>query len=231
MNRKAPQPVSASTAVTVAPANGMLRKKRRSMNGSWRRDSKARNPVKASAATVRTARVPGSVQPFDGASMRTYTSANNVVMPSNWPMGSMSRSRDDLLSGTNTAVRTMASAQMGRLIQNTERQLTYSMSAPPTIGPSAIEMPTTAPQIPMARARSTLPVNTCVMIDIATGLSIDPPTAWTNRAAISNSMLGARLHNSEPAAKISRPAWNTRLRPQRSPAAPESSSSDASTRV
>ena len=28
-----------TTAITVADANGMLRKKRRSMNGSWRRDS------------------------------------------------------------------------------------------------------------------------------------------------------------------------------------------------
>ena len=51
------------------------------------------------------------------------------------------------------------------------------------------------------------------------------------RAPISRSMVGARLHSSDPRAKIVRPTWNTRRRPNRSPAAPESISSDASTRV
>ena len=125
----------------------------------------------------------------------------------------------------------MASAQIGRLIQKTERQPTYSMSAPPTIGPRAIEIPTTAPHTPMARARSTRSVNTWVMIDMATGLSIEPPTAWTNRAAISISMSGARLHSSEPIAKITSPAWNTLRRPRRSPAAPANSSNEASASV
>ena len=75
----------------------------------------------------------------------------------------------DLDSGTKIAVRTIAAAQIGRLIQNTARQPTNSISSPPTIGPSAIEMPTTPPQTPSARARSTRPVNTCEMIDSATG--------------------------------------------------------------
>jgi len=44
-----------------------------------------------------------------------------------------------------------------------------------------------------------------MMIDIATGLSIEPPIACTKRAPISISMLGARLHRSEPAAKSSSP--------------------------
>ena len=103
-------------------------------------------------------------------------------MPSTWPTGSISRMVADLVSGTKIAVSRIAAAQIGRLIQNTARQPTNSISAPPTIGPSAIEMPTTAPQTPIARARSTRPVNTWVMIDIATGFIIDPPTACTNRA-------------------------------------------------
>ena len=92
-------------------------------------------------------------------------------------------------------------------------------------------MPTTAPQKPSARARSTRPVKTCEMIDSATGLSIEPPMACSRRATISISMLGARLHSSEPIAKTIRPIWKTRRRPKRSPVAPESISSDASTRV
>ena len=92
-------------------------------------------------------------------------------------------------------------------------------------------MPTTPPQIPIARARSTRPVKTCVMIDIATGFSIEPPTACSMRATISISMLGDRLHSSEPSAKTVSPIWKVRLRPNRSAVAPESSSSDASTSV
>ena len=111
----------------------------------------------------------------------------------------------DLLSGTKIAVRMIAAAQIGRLIQKTARQPTNSISRPPTMGPSAIEMPTTAPQNPSARARSTRPVNTCEMIDSATGLSIEPPIAWMKRAAISVSMPGARLHSSDPAAKTVEP--------------------------
>ncbi len=80
-------------------------------------------------------------------------------------------------SGTKITVSRIASAQIGRLIQNTARQFMNSMSAPPTIGPSAIEIPTTPPQTPIARARSTRPVKTCVMIDIATGFIIEPPMA------------------------------------------------------
>jgi hypothetical protein len=74
-------------------------------------------------------------------------------------------------------------------------------------------------------------VKICEMIDSATGLSIEPPMACRNRAAISISTLGARLHSSDPMAKTVSPIWKTRLRPKRSPVAPESISRDASTSV
>ena len=86
----------------------------------------------------------------------------------------------DLVSGTKIAVSTTAAAQIGRLIQNTARQLINSIRKPPTTGPSAIEMPTTAPQKPSARARSTRPVKTCEMIDSATGFNMEPPTACSS---------------------------------------------------
>ena len=40
-------------------------------------------------------------------------------------------------------------------------------------------------------------MNVLVMIDIATGFSIEPPTAWSTRNATSSSTLGARLHSSD----------------------------------
>jgi len=60
------------------------------------------------------------------------------------------------------------------------------------------------------------------MIDIATGLSIDPPTACKPRNATSQPRLGARLHSSEPSVNRMSPSWNTRRRPNRSALDPDS---------
>lgn len=69
------------------------------------------------------------------------------------------------------------------------------------------------------------------MIDIATGLSIDPPTACTMRKTTSQVRLGARLHSSEPRLKTVSPTVKTRRRPSRSAVEPDSISSDARTSV
>ena len=117
------------------------------------------------------------------------------------------------------------------LIQKIDRQPTEVTSSPPTTGPSAIDTPTTAAQTPMAWARSRGMVKVLVMIDMATGFSIDPPTAWTMRKMMSGVRLGARLQSSEPAAKVSSPMTKVRRRPRRSAVEPESMSRLASTRV
>ena len=52
-----------------------------------------------------------------------------------------------------------------------------STSTPPSTGPSAMLIPTTAPHTPIAWARSRGSSKVLRMIDIATGLSIEPPTA------------------------------------------------------
>lgn len=91
------------------------------------------------------------------------------------------------------------------LIQKIARQPTPLISAPPTTGPSARLIPTTPPHTPMARARSRGSVNVLVMMPIATGFSIEPPTACSIRNATSHPRPGAMLHSSEAAVKISRP--------------------------
>ena len=120
---------------------------------------------------------------------------------------------------------------MGTLTQKTNRQPAASTNAPPTTGPIARLMPLTPPHTPIARARSRGSVNVFVMIDTATGLSIEPPTACNMRKAISHPRLGASPHNSELTVKMARPVWNMRRRPYRSAVAPESISSPASTRT
>src|SRR6478609_9503080 len=99
-------------------------------------------------------------------------------MTRTWPTGSGRRYLVARDSGTNSAVRTIAAIPTGMLTQKMPRQPIESTSAPPTTGPSATLRPNTPPQAPIARARSAGSVNVLVMMDIATGLSIEPPTAW-----------------------------------------------------
>jgi len=69
------------------------------------------------------------------------------------------------------------------------------------------------------------------MIDMATGFSIEPPTAWIMRNQISAFRSGAREQSSEPRLKTTRPAMKTRLRPIRSAVEPASISREARTSV
>ncbi|WP_345152147.1 hypothetical protein [Nonomuraea rubra] len=46
------------------------------------------------------------------------------------------------------------------------------------------------------------------MIDMATGLSMEPPTACSARAATSQGRLGASEHSTEPSVNSARPVWN-----------------------
>ena len=122
-------------------------------------------------------------------------------------------------------------AATGMLIRKIDRQPTEVTSAPPTTGPRAIDTPTTAAQTPMAWARSRGMVKVLVMIDMATGLSIDPPTACSIRKTMSVPRLGARLQSRDPAPKVSSPMTKVRRRPSRSAVEPESMSRLARTSV
>ena len=82
-------------------------------------------------------------------------------------------------------VSVMAATTTGMLSQKIACQPIASTSAPPTTGPRAIESPTVPPQMPIARARSRASRTVLVMIDIATGFSIEPPIACSIRAAMS----------------------------------------------
>ncbi len=77
----------------------------------------------------------------------------------------------------NRSVGAIAAKPTGRSIQKMERHPAEVTSTPPTTGPSAMLTPTTAAHTPTAWAHSHGFVKVFVMIDIATGFSIDPPTA------------------------------------------------------
>jgi hypothetical protein len=154
--------------------------------------------------------------------------ASNTTIAS-WPSGSKRRGCGDRESGTNSPAAVRATTPIGRLIQKIARQSTNSTRMPPTSGPSPMPIPETPPQMPMARARSRGSVKTLVMIDMATGLSIEPPSACTIRKATSHPTDGPRLHSTDPQTKIARPVWNVRRRPTRSAIEPDSNKKLAST--
>lgn len=229
MNRKPPSAANALIAITVAPLNGAERKKRRSMRGSSRRGSYQSRAARAATAITKYGAT--EARPESGAWMMPYVSAPNRAITSTWPTGSGRRPLGARDSGTKRRVSSRAARPIGRLTQKIARQLTDCTSRPPTSGPSAMDMPTTAPQTPMARARSRASVKVLVMIDMATGLSIEPPIAWTMRKTTSRDRLGASEHSTEPMVNTTRPAMKTRLRPIRSAVDPASISSEARTRV
>ncbi len=163
--------------------------------------------------------------------MIAYVREPSRATTRSWPTGSGRRALGARDPGTKRSVSRRAARPTGTLIQKIERQPTESTSNPPTSGPAAIEMPTTAPHTPMARARSRGSVKVLVMIDIATGFSIEPPTACTMRAATSSSRLGASEQSTEPRVKTTSPVMKTLRRPIRSAVDPASISSEARTSV
>ena len=71
-------------------------------------------------------------------------------MTRTWPSGSKRRGFAALDSGTMRSVRMIAARPSGMFIRKIHFQPAEETSAPPTIGPSAIEAPNTAPQTPTA---------------------------------------------------------------------------------
>ena len=119
--------------------------------------------------------IAGEPQPRPGASMNAEVRLVSKMMTSTWPTGSTRRARGARDSGTNRAVSAIAARPIGMLMRNTARQLNGT-STPPSTGPRARLTPNTAPQIPIALARSTGSSKVLRMIDMATGLSIEAPT-------------------------------------------------------
>ena len=146
-------------------------------------------------------------------------------------IGSSRRGRGARDSGTNRWVSAIAASPTGTLTQKMARQPMVPTRTPPSTGPTARLIPNTLPHTPIARARLTGSVKVLAMIASATGLSIDPPTAWSIRNPTSQPSPGARLHSSEPSVNSASPAWNTRRRPSRSAREPDSISRLASTTV
>ncbi len=123
-------------------------------------------------------------------------------------------------SGTTCIAPTKAATSSGTLIQNTDDHEKLRMSAPPTIGPSAMPAPLAAVHAAIALARSRGSPNTLTRIDSVVGMISAPPTPITPRAAISVVVDVAEAAAIEPARNVARPARSACRRPNRSPRLP-----------
>ena len=149
-NRNPPIAANTQTAIALAPEKGALRKKRISISGSSRRSSYQINAPKHAIESTNNPTISPDSQPLFGPSMIEYVSDARATMTSTCPTGSKRRGCGARDSGTNRAVRMIATRPTGRLTRNTARQLKASTSAPPSTGPSAMLRPNTAPQTPIA---------------------------------------------------------------------------------
>ena len=86
-----------------------------------------------------------------------------------------------------------------------ERHPTEVTSTPPTTGPRAMETPTTAPQIPTAWARSRGMVKVFVMIDMATGFSIEPPIGLDHAKDDERAEVGGEAAEQRPGGEGAQP--------------------------
>jgi hypothetical protein len=171
------------------------------------------------------------VQPEWRPSITAEVNANSAAMTNICAGRSIFRGRSARDSRMKRAVKPSPMTPSGMFTQKIDRQPRLSTSRPPRSGPAAMATPKAAPQIPTARARSLGSRNVLTMIDIATGLSIEPPIACNARDATSTRAFGATLQSNEPILKATSPTWNVLRRPKRSAIAPARSRKLATTMV
>ena len=97
-------------------------------------------------------------------------------------------------------------------MKNPARQKTSSTSQPPKTGPTAIAVPLSADQAPMAFTLC-FPSNDAPTIASDAGTRSAPPAPCTARAAASCPGPGERAHQAEAAAKIVAPRTKARRLP------------------
>src|SRR4051812_21304552 len=122
-------------ATRLAPMNDREAKKRKSTTGTGERRSMTTKPARETTATVSSDTMPAEPQPQELPSTRARTSAVRPSVSVTMPGRSMRRdavsSRDSRVANSVTATATTAT---GTLRKKIARQLTSSVSQPPTSG-------------------------------------------------------------------------------------------------
>ena len=181
--------------------------------GSGLRRSARTNATALARPTAIAPITAGEPRPFSGAwispkvSPASASEANAEPRKSSRPLIVGSR-----VSGTWRLAAQTTNAPSGMLIRKIARQLTASISQPPTSGPTAAATPPSADQAPIARPRSS-GWKLASMIARLPGVSRAPPMPCTTRAAIRTSMLGATAQRADAPTNQITPMLKIRRRP------------------
>ncbi len=101
---------------------------------------------------------------------------------------------------------------IGTLTKKIQRQPMPVVRTPPSSGPAAVLIETTAPQTPKATPRA-LPWKVCASSASEVAKIVAPPIPWRARKAISIAGDWARPQSSEAAVKMTSPTAKARRRP------------------
>src|SRR5215470_4598044 len=175
------------------------------MTGEWCR--RERNTTAAPQATEAASKPmnPAEPQPQPGALTRASATRPTDAASSPAPIRSgRPRDAESRLSGTTLMARTTAATPTGTLIQNTQRQLTWTR-LPPITGPSAAPRAPSADQVPRAFARAAAGT-AASRSDNDAGTIAPAPAAWMTRAAISSPTPGASPQSTDPRVNPASPA-------------------------
>ncbi len=118
----------------------------------------------------------------------------------------------------------------GMLMPKAHRHENEVVSQPPSSGPTAAIPPIVDPHTANAMPRSR-PWKVAFSSDRVLGSIIAPPTPCTSRERMSRSPVGASAAATDEPANSTTPISSSRRRPMRSASDPNSSSSEAKTRV
>src|SRR3954452_13840020 len=179
-------------ATELAPRNERERKNSNCTIGvrpclSTRTNATRPTTAVASSDTTATELQP-QLLPSTRASTRAVSPIEMAAMPGKSTRRSTVRSYDSRAANRVTIT---APAATGRLRKKIARQETYSVSAPPTAGPSASASADTPAQVPIARPRS-CGGKVLEMIERVPGIMNAPPTPWIARPATSQLSEGAK---------------------------------------
>ncbi len=209
-----------STISTVPADSGTERKRESGSRGSRLLVCQKTKRAKATAEPARKSRVRRSLQDQSEALISAQMRQNIAADSSRMPRTSKDRGAfSSRWSLRMTRPRASATAPTGRLMKNTDCQLTCSTSSPPTMGPPAVEAPTTMPHRPMAmlsfsagKAARSRPS--------AAGISRAPHRPCTTRRPTTTDTLPDTAMSPEDRAKPVVPIRKISRWPKRSPSLP-----------
>ncbi len=178
------------------------------------------NAIRQATPTSRLVSTAGWDKPNRCCSMRAYTAPVSPTALSTAPTTSTLARRSDRNSSCESlVVRYSVMANGAMLTPKIHRQPSVSTRTPPSSGPMTKAVPVQAVQVPIALP-CRAPENRELIIASELGTRKAAPTPCRQRAATNTQPLGAKAHNSDETAKMTRPILSTTNRPKASEIAP-----------